>query len=267
MINADNQNEFRNKSSKAEIALLVVTCDKYKDLWRPYFQCLFKYWPDCPYKIYLGSNTSVYPDKRVNAITIGSDKDYSSNLLAMLEKVDSPWVLLWVEDFLLSAPVDTLRLTKLISDAQAQGAGYVKLIASYPYAYTSKKVEVAIVPKGIKYRVNIGVTLFKKDLLISLLRAGESAWDIEYKGASRSNNFNEKFFCLNSSLKSNPPISYVNAVGKGRWIRNSVRFLKKEGLGDCLTSRKVQPWWRYIYYRLYLLRLEILRLFNLYWYE
>ncbi len=253
---------------KNEIALLVVTCDAYKDLWEPYFKCLFKYWPDCPYPIHLGSNKLEYTDPRVNSITIGADKDYSSNLLAMLEKIDSPWIILWIEDFLLSSPVDTVRMTKLISDAQEQDAGYVKLIASFPYAYTNNKNdEIAILPKGIRYRVNIGITLFKKDVLISLLRCGESAWDIEYKGAARSNNLNEKFFSLNSNLKSNPPISYVNAVTKGRWIRNSVSFLKREGLENCLSSRKVQPWWSYIYYRLYLIRLEIFTFFKFYWYE
>ena len=262
-----------NKTAKipvaeTDVSLLVVTCDAYKDLWRPYFQCFFKYWPDCPYPIYMGSNNCAYSDTRVKTITIGSDRDYSTNLLAMLECIDSQWILLWIEDFLLSAPVDTGRITKLISHVQAQGAGYVKLIASFPYAYTSNNnEEVAVVPKGIRYRVNIGITLFKKDVLVSLLRSGESAWDIEYKAAARSDKLPEKFFCLNSCLKSNPPISYVNAVGKGRWIRNSVAFLKREGLGDCLAGRKVQPFWQYIYYRIYLIRLEVYRILKLYWYR
>jgi hypothetical protein len=259
---------MNNKIEKNKIALLVVSCDAYKDLWSPYFKCFFNYWPDCPYPIYLGSNNLTYSDQRVNSITIGDDKDYSSNLLAMLEKVDSPWIILWIEDFLLSAPVDTVRIDKLISNAQEQDAGYVKLIASFPYAYISNdKDEIAAVPKGIKYRVNIGVTLFKKDVLIKLLRRGESAWDIEYKGAARSNELTEKFFCLNSNLKSNPPISYINAVAKGRWIRNSVPFLEKEGLKDSLSSRRIQTWRSYIYYRLYLIRLEILTFLKIYWYE
>lgn len=253
---------------KNEIALLVVTCDAYRDLWKPYFECLFKYWPDCPYPIYLGSNLLNYDDPRVNPITIGADTDYSSNLLAMLEKIDSQWIILWIEDFLLSAPVDTARIAKLISDAQEQDAGYVKLIASFPYAYTNNKNDqIAMVPKGIRYRVNIGVTLFKKDVLIKLLRCGESAWEIEYNGAARSNRLNEKFFCLNSNFKSNPPISYINAVAKGRWIRSSVPFLKEEGFEECLPSRKIQSWSSYIYYRLYLIRLEILTFFKFYWYE
>jgi len=186
----------------------------------------------------------------------------------MLAKLDYPWVILWIEDFLLSSSIDNERLLKIISDVQDRGGGYAKLIASFPYAYLKNGTdEIGIIPKGIKYRVNIGVTLFKKDVLVSLLRSGESAWDIEYKGALRSEKISEEFFCLNSSMKSNPPISYINAVGRGRWMRNAIPFLKKEGLGDSISNRKPVSLGFYIYYRLYLIRLEIFRILKIYWYE
>jgi hypothetical protein len=249
-------------------ALLVVSCDAYKDLWRPFFHCLFKYWPDCPYPIFLGSNESDYSDSRIKSILVGPDKDYSSNLLATLTHIDYPWVILWIEDFLLSAPVENARLSKMMTDAQTRGAGYLKLIASFPYAYPKNRTEeIGIIPKGIKYRVNIGVTLFKKEVLVSLLRSGESAWEIEYKGASRSKNIPEDFYCLNANIKSNPPISYINAVARGKWMRNAIPFLKREGFGDCIPNRKLQSLRSYIYYRLYLIRLEVYRILGLYWYE
>jgi hypothetical protein len=37
-------------------AVLMMTCNKYKPLWSPFFQLLRKYWPDCPYKIYMGTD-------------------------------------------------------------------------------------------------------------------------------------------------------------------------------------------------------------------
>jgi hypothetical protein len=266
MQNKMDNNHPANRDNN--IALLVVSCDAYKDLWPLYFNCLFKYWADCPYPIFLGSNKSDYSDPRIKSILVGPDKDYSSNLLAMLTHIEYPWVILWIEDFLLSSPIDSARLSKIMTDAQFRGAGYLKLIASFPYAYPkNRNEEIGIIPKGIKYRVNIGVTLFKKEVLVSLLRPGESAWDIEYKGASRSENISEDFYCLNANIKSNPPISYINAVGRGRWMRNAIPFLKKEGLGDCIPNRKLISLRAYIYYRLYLIRLEVYRILGLYWYE
>ena len=86
-----------------DVTLLVVSCDAYQDLWHPYFHCLFKYWPDCPFPISLGSNSLAYPDSRIKSIQIGPDLDYSSNLLAMLDRIETPWLILWIEDLLLSA--------------------------------------------------------------------------------------------------------------------------------------------------------------------
>ena len=164
--------------------------------------------------------------------------------------------------------MDSSRFNKLIDKSLNQNAGYVKLIASFPYVYTDKiDQEICIMPKGIKYRVATGMALFRKDVLISLLRPGESAWDIEYNAALRSDLLDEKFFCLNSNLKLNPPISYINAVGKGRWLRDTIPFLIKEGFKDSISNRKTQTWFNYIYYKLYIFRLEIFIFLKIYWYK
>mgnify|MGYP000386006003 FL=1 len=95
--------------------ILVVSCDAYKDLWPAYFHSLFKYWPDCPYQICLGSNESEFPDSRVKPIMIGPDKEYSSNLLEMLKRVESSWIILWIEDLFISKKIDTNYISKLVN--------------------------------------------------------------------------------------------------------------------------------------------------------
>lgn len=250
-----------------DVTLLVVSCDTYQDLWHPYFHCLFKYWPDCPYPIFLGSNEFEYSDPRIKSILVGPDKDYSSNLLAMLDRIETSWLILWIEDLLLSAPVNTVRLTNLIALAQNQKIGYLKLSANTPWSFSKDKTqEMGPMPEGIKYRATIGLTLWKKDVLIRLLRPGESAWEIERNGSIRSNSFIEPFYCLSTNVKSNPPISFVNAAIKGLWNRDALPFLKKEGLGDCIPNRHIQSCWSYLYIKLYLLRLDLYRRTGQYWY-
>jgi len=39
-----------------KIAVLVVSCDKYADLWPPFFQLFLRFWPECPFSVYLISN-------------------------------------------------------------------------------------------------------------------------------------------------------------------------------------------------------------------
>lgn len=251
-----------------DIALLVVSCDAYKDLWRPFFYSFFKYWPDCPYPIFLGANESAYSDPRIRSILVGPDKDYSSNLLAILDRIETSWLILWIEDLLLSAPINTARLSNLIAVAQNHQVGYLKLSANTPWAFTKDKTqEMGPIPKRVKYRATIGLALWNKNILSRLLRPGESAWEIERNGSSRSNAFIEPFYCLSTNVRSNPPISYVHTVMKGRWIRDALPFLRKEGLGDCIPNRSIQFFWSYLYTKMYLHRLDIYRRLRRYWYE
>lgn len=251
-----------------DITLLVVSCDSYGDLWLPYFYTFFKYWPDCPYPILLGSNEKEYSDPRVKMIKIGPDKDYSSNLLAMLENVKTPWLILWIEDFLLSSKIDTDRILNLVNQAQKNQVGYLKLAANTPWAYTNdKKQEIGPIPKGVKYRSGIGLALWKKETLKRLLTPGESAWQIERFGSHRSNSFIEPFYALSTNTISNPPIKYKNSVIKGSWNLGVLPFLKREGLENCIPNRPKQSLWSFLYIELYLFRLDLYRIMRKYWYE
>ena len=87
--------------SHNDVVILVPSWDGYQDVWQPFFHCFFKYWPDCPYPVFLGSNSLSYPDSRVSPILIGPDIDYSSNLIAMLDHIDQDWVIIFTEDMLL----------------------------------------------------------------------------------------------------------------------------------------------------------------------
>jgi hypothetical protein len=70
-----------------DASILVVSCDGYQDLWKPFFSCFLKYWPDCPFPVYLGSNNLTYPDCRVRSLAIEIYIDYSSNLIKMLHNI------------------------------------------------------------------------------------------------------------------------------------------------------------------------------------
>jgi len=256
------------ENNHSDVVILVVSCDAYKDLWPAYFHSLFKYWPDCPYQICLGSNESEFPDSRVKPIMIGPDKEYSSNLLEMLKRVESSWIILWIEDLFISKKIDTNYISKLVNIAQENKVGYLKLDIGTPWAFTKNKNElVGPLPKGIKYRSGIGLALWNKKTLQKLLIPGESAWEIERNGSKRSNSLAEPFYSLTPTVRLNPPITVINSVIKGKWSPDVLEFLKNEGFGYCIPNRKHQSLWSYLYGKAYLFRLDIYRIFRKYWYE
>ena len=41
---------------KEDLTILDVSCDRYADFWEIFFKLFDRYWLDCPYKVYFGTN-------------------------------------------------------------------------------------------------------------------------------------------------------------------------------------------------------------------
>ncbi|MCL5958220.1 MAG: hypothetical protein M1358_02705, partial [Chloroflexi bacterium] len=219
----------------------------------PFFQCFFKYWPDCPYSILIGSNYKSYPDPRVSPILVGPDVDYSSNLKAMLARIEQDWVIIWLEDLFLSGLVDTSRICGLISVAQRKRGACLILEAN---RYSIVRVrnggdEVVEICRDSPYRVSIGLGLWQKDVLSALLRPGETAWELERKGTERSRELEDPFLALPRSAVRKPPISTVHGLVMGTWTKEAVLFLQREGLGNTLLGFPQETLWSKVYRVLY----------------
>lgn len=248
-----------------DVSFVVISCDKYRDLWDPFFGLLDRYWPDCPFKRYLVTNEAHFDRPGVNVINIGPDRDYATNLISAVNAVPTPYLILWVEDGLFRAPIDTARLVSLLDEAVAAGAGYLKLTADAPLSFAdSNGARMGEIPRGVRYRSAVGTALYRRETLLSLLVPGWSAWQIDK--STRSNDLPEPFMALTVREARRPPLPIVNAVIKGAWYRPAVSFLRREGFGAILPGRPVQGWRAYLYIQAYLLRMRWFQILRRHWY-
>src|SRR5512139_519426 len=97
-----------------EVAVLVVSCDDYSDLWNPFFENFWRNWPDCPYPVYLGANHRQYSDSKVRSILVGDDHGWGRGLRLMLDRIRSSRVILFLEDFLILQPVSSSQVEKMV---------------------------------------------------------------------------------------------------------------------------------------------------------
>lgn len=247
-----------------DTAFVVVSCDKYSALWSPFFRCLNKYWPDCPFDKYLVSNHLDINEPDVRVIKVGEDKSYSDNLRNALGQIDHEWVILWLDDVFVSGRVGTERLLRMLGHTKRTGAGYLKLAADMPMAYKEDPGdEIGPLPKGIKYRSAIGCVLYKKSTILKLLIPNASAWDLDRSTIAEQ--LEEPFYALTPNASKKPPIEYTHLLIKGRWIVEALPFLSREGLGELRKSRKIQTPWEFLYTKIYLARLYVFRLLRIYW--
>lgn len=236
-----------------DVAILIPSCDAYQGAWKPFFHCFFKFWPDCPYEVFLGSNHLSFPDPRVSPILVGPDVDYSSNLMMMLDHIEQDWVIISNEDLFLSAPVNTARVHRLINLVQRKQIVFLLLYVD-PYSVVRVDDEmdgIGEIANGAPYRVSMSLALWQKRVLLKLLRPGETAWDIEYKGTRRSYELEHKFYALSACTQKNPPLSTVHGLRKRKWTVEATKFLQQEGLHDYLRALPQQTSWSCVYERVY----------------
>jgi hypothetical protein len=219
-------------------AVLISSCDSYQDLWEPFFTLFFRYWPDCPYPVFLSTNHLKYDHPRVKTIRTGEDTDWSSGFRITLEQILHPYVIVMMEDFLPIKSVDTVKIESLINYMEKKKAGCLRLNpCPGPDKSCIDNQDVGEINKGSDYRLSLQAALWNKQILLELLLDGESAWELEINGTKRTNVLDVPFL----SVAGDPAIPYFcTGVVKGKWVRGAVKLCEREGIEVDLAARSIQ---------------------------
>lgn len=218
-------------------AIVVSSCDKFQDLWKPFFTLFFRYWPDCPFPVYLISNYFTYPDERVKTIVVGNDRGWAVNTKSAFKKIPAKYIIYFHEDFLLKSPVDNSHLLFLLDIIKQEQAVCLRLFScpgsDLPY---KNYADIGEISKDASYRVSLQTAVWDKDIFSGLIKNGENAWEMEINGTKRSKTVKRSFLSLKEGLM-NKPLDYIcTAVVKGKWTSEALEFCEKEGLEIDLTQ-------------------------------
>lgn len=218
-------------SSAEETEILVCSCDRYRDVWPAFFTLFFRYWPDCPFRINLLANQCSYPDPRVRTLHTPVEADWSTTFQLALRQVESRYVLVTVEDFLLDRAVDTARVVELVELLAQLGAACVHLGPDpLPERPLRGAPGVGVVVPGQAFRVNLQNAVWQRKTLLELVVSGESAWDFEVKGTERSVSVEAPFLSLRCAELDAPMHYFRTGVARGKWMPGAVRLCRREGI-------------------------------------
>jgi hypothetical protein len=202
------------------IAVVIVSCDKYSDLWNPILSSIKKFWPDCPYTIYFVSNELSPKFNGVTNIPVGPDISWSSNLKKALGQIPEEFVFMWLDDLFPTKPVNTKKVSRLFEWAINKDINYLCL-KGLPRADKKVTESIGLVSEGSLYRVSTVLSFWKKHTLFDLLKEKENAWQFEIEGSIRSDAYPDFYVTLK------PEIFVVNAVIKGKWRRKALAKIKR----------------------------------------
>lgn len=228
------------------VAVVVSSCDAFADVWEPFFALFRRYWPDCPYPVYLITNHRRYLTDRVTSIQVGDDQKWASNLRVAVEKIPAPILLYLQEDYLLMKPVSTRRIARYVTVLEETQASYLRLYPSPgPDQPLPGYTDVGLITPGAEYRASLQAALWRKTALAAVLRDGESGWQMESLGSRRSDALPGAFLSVvrdscDGSLLDPPLAYYATGIVRGKWVPDAVALCRREGIPIDLEARKAR---------------------------
>lgn len=221
-----------------EVTVLVNSCDEYEDAWLPFFTLFNKYWPDCPYRVILNTESKKINEAECLQLYPNMNVSYGERLIKHLGYIESEYVLLLMDDFFLRRQVDAEKI-HLCVEALKQNRDIA--VFSFDSIPDEKNIDdkeyngFVLRPKYCRYKFNLQGGLWRKQKLISLLRQGESPWETEIKGTIRAFEDASRYYALDDI--ANTPIDYGKRPGltwgivRGKWAEEDiVDFFREEDI-------------------------------------
>lgn len=240
------------------ICILVVSCDAYQDLQKPFWSSFDFFWKDCPFEIYYLSNTTHSKYSNAKSLLVGEDLGWSKNLKKALKSLPYEYVFLWLDDLLLKEKIHTERIDLIFQNALEKKVNFLGMSGKPQGSVFIDQYMGELMP-GSLYRVSTVLSLWNKVFLQEFLDEKESAWEFEIKGSYRSDVF-PRFYSTYMQ-----EIAVHNAVVRGKWRRSVLRSLKKNNIETDINSRKIFSRKDELVFFLKTIRTKVLFLFPKLW--
>lgn len=167
-----------------DLSIVVVSCDKYSDLWDDVFNLKDKFWPDCPYKTYLATDKAPYNREGVDVIHFGNIREWMVCTRKALESIDTPYVLFLMEDYFITKQIDNMSIEDVLCFMKEQNASFVNM-HNKPYFLKNedmcyKDQRFVKIPKHLRYGLDTAGAIWNRDFFIEQLnREDGNAWRFE----------------------------------------------------------------------------------------
>jgi hypothetical protein len=170
-----------------DLSILIVGFDGYKDVWDIDIYLLNKYWSNRP-KTYLATSVLKPEYNNVEVIATGDGSEWSKKAYNALKVINTKYVLLLLEDFFISSPVNnTLVLDSLQLIKENKIKFYQVLVQLIKSSWEKGapfqgNKHIKIIPQDKKYPLNLQAAIWDREFLMETIGEGNyNAWQFEIK--------------------------------------------------------------------------------------
>lgn len=206
------------------VTLVMQSCKKFSSICKTTVESLDQY-------KYI-SNIHVATDdadiafkssKNIKLIKLDKDMGFASNMIEAIKSVNQDIILVLLDDYVMPAyriqPVDQEDLVskahKLLSDNSSIACVRFNIFDKKCADFSNSILGFVRVKKDFKYLCSLQPALWNKNHLLSILKHGENAWDVEINGSKRMRKLN-----LGAYISQSEQMIHINALRFGKYMRD-----------------------------------------------
>tara|TARA_B100000963_G_scaffold361702_1_gene398806 strand:+ start:6060 stop:6908 length:849 start_codon:yes stop_codon:yes gene_type:complete len=220
---------FKKLESK-NLTIVVNTCDDYSDVLEIFFKAFEKWWPNCPYPIVINTESNQYKSSfpasvHTSAYDSNTD-DWGARLLSTLLEIESEFVLMVYDDFILEEKVDRDQIHKalLLLDSEEHAAVTYLINTSLPLMSSDDESLFVPIKDNIEYRLNSAPGIWRRQILMDYTFQGDNPWAWEVFGTYRTWGDGLSYYSIGPNQDDIFPYNYSKggAIYRGKWVKEVV---------------------------------------------
>ena len=230
---------------KDKMAMLVLSCDKYSDIWNDFFNLKERFWPDCPFYWYIVTESLDYNRDHVSTIKCGNEMNWAGRFRKAVQTVGTPYIGLYLEDYFIKAPIDNTRILYLLNLMEKDKVSFLNMGNVFhhivhlpnPQYYADHLI---IIPQHLRYGIDTAAAIWDKEYLLEKLGTEDySAWEFESDRCNEaaSENGLEGLILCDDQLSFN--VSEIPVVIQGDFYPDAIKFFKEEIGYEIQSKRRV----------------------------
>jgi hypothetical protein len=217
--------------------LFLASCDKYYQAWEPFFFFIKKHWPGFNMPVILNTETKSFTYEGFDIKTFslyaeGQNVPWGKRMLDHLDKVETDYILLMLEDYFIRRDVDEQKLSRLIDlFEENEDISTFNLVYAPISCVKNKQLgDFMLRPRKGNYKFAC-TGLWRVSHLKEYILPHENPWQWEVEGNYRSAFTKNRFYMLKKDAESYLDYGFNYdwmGIRKGRWVIDDVGPLFEE---------------------------------------
>ncbi len=226
--------KMSESTSSQDVTIIVNTCDTYRDVLGIFFHALRNCWPDCPYPVVINTETNIhdYPARVHNYRSYSGADDWGDRLRSTLDTIDSDFVMMVYDDFILDAPVENKRVQAALQLLKSQANAVVAYLINTALPLETINTDSAFIriKEKVDYRLNSAPAIWRKQALLDYTAAGDTPWAWEVFGTYKTWGDGRTFYSLNPEQPDIYPYNHAKggAIYRGKWVQEVVEQVSQK---------------------------------------